>query len=119
MQLEVVLLLEGLLADRTLEAAADAVRGEVAPEVSLALENLADREGKTLRSSVIMSSRPPKSRTAGVPFSGHCGRLTHLLAVWAGEAVGGGEEMLLQSLLGGISALTLGTPEVKHPKKKK
>lgn len=47
MQLEVVLLLEGLLADLTLEAAADAVRGEVAPEVSLALENLADggREG--------------------------------------------------------------------------
>lgn len=62
MQLEVVLLLEGLLADRTLEAAADAVRGEVAPEVSLALENLADREGKTLQSSVIMSSRPPPKK---------------------------------------------------------
>lgn len=39
--------------------------------------------------------------------------------MWAGEAVGGGEEMLLQSLLGGISALTLGTPEVKDQKKKK
>lgn len=44
MQLEVVLLLEGLLAGGTLEAAADAVRGQVAPEVSLALENLEDRE---------------------------------------------------------------------------
>lgn len=64
MQLEVVLLLEGLLADRTLEAAADAVRGEVAPEVSLALENLVDSEGgKTLQSSVIMSSRPQKQNS--------------------------------------------------------
>lgn len=64
MQLEVVLLLEGLLADRTLEAAADAVRGEVAPEVSLALENLVDREGGgTLQSSVIMSSRPQKQNS--------------------------------------------------------
>lgn len=68
MQLEVVLLLEGLLADRTLEAAADAVRGEVAPEVSLALENLADREGKTLQSSVIMSSRPPKKQNSWSVF---------------------------------------------------
>lgn len=64
MQLEVVLLLEGLLADQTLEAAADAVRGEVAPEVSLALENLVDSEGgKTLQSSVIMSSRPQKQNS--------------------------------------------------------
>lgn len=67
MQLEVVLLLEGLLADRTLEAAADAVRGEVAPEVSLALENLVDSEGRgrggALQSSVIMSSRPQKQNS--------------------------------------------------------
>lgn len=41
-QFEVVLLLEGLLADLTLEPPADAVRGEVAPEVSLTRENLAD-----------------------------------------------------------------------------
>lgn len=51
-QLEVVLLLEGLLADLTLEAAADAVRGEVAPEVSLALENLVDGGRETLQASV-------------------------------------------------------------------
>lgn len=57
MQLEVVLLLEGLLADLTLKAAADAVRGEVAPEVSLALENLADGERETLQSSVIPSQK--------------------------------------------------------------
>lgn len=42
-QLEVVLLLEGLLADLTLEPPADAVSGEVASEVSLTRENLADR----------------------------------------------------------------------------
>lgn len=33
--------------------------------------------------------------------------------------MGGGEEMLLQSLLGGITALTLGTSKVKPHKKKK
>lgn len=41
-QFEVVLLLEGLLADLTLEPPADAVSGEVASEVSLTRENLVD-----------------------------------------------------------------------------
>lgn len=40
MQLEVVLGLEGLLADLTLEPPSNAVSGEVASEVSLARENL-------------------------------------------------------------------------------
>lgn len=105
-QLEVVLLLEGLLADLTLEAPADAVRGEVPPEVSLALENLADGERET-----------SESQAAGAPVSGRRYRLMYLLAVWAGEAVRGSEEMLLQSFLGGISALTLGTSEVTQHKK--
>lgn len=43
-QFEVVLLLEGLLADLTLEPPADAVSGEVASEVSLTRENLVDRK---------------------------------------------------------------------------
>lgn len=60
MQLEVVLLLEGLLADLTLEAAADAVRGEVAPEVSLALENLAD--GESLSSCAVASKEKQLER---------------------------------------------------------
>lgn len=71
MQLEVVLLLEGLLADLALEAAADAVRGEVAPEVSLALENLVEGERETLQSSAILRTRL-KSRAAGAFFSGRC-----------------------------------------------
>lgn len=67
MQLEVVLLLEGLLADLTLEAAADAVRGEVAPEVSLALENLVDGE----RAGRV---RVSKVGAAGASVSAHCCR---------------------------------------------
>jgi len=43
-QFEVVLSLEGLLAGGTLEAAADAVRGEVAAEVALAREHLVTGE---------------------------------------------------------------------------
>lgn len=42
-QFEVVLCLEGLLADLTLEPPPDAVSGEVASEVSLTRENLKDR----------------------------------------------------------------------------
>lgn len=42
-QFEVVLCLEGLLADLTLEPPPDAVSGEVAPEVPLTRENLMNR----------------------------------------------------------------------------
>lgn len=46
MQFEVVLRLEGLLADLTLEPSSDAVSGEVASEVSLTWEDLSQKEDR-------------------------------------------------------------------------
>lgn len=48
-QFEVVLRLEGFLADLTLEPPADAVRGQVASEVPLARENLTAGNKKKIR----------------------------------------------------------------------
>ncbi len=40
------------------------------------------------------------------------------MTVWTGKAVRGSQKMLFQCFLGGVSALTLHTPEAEHKNRK-
>lgn len=72
MQFEVVLCLEGLLADLTLEPPADAVSGEVAPEIPFARENLTAGE---------ITDETPRRRGLKIPKVHRFCALTSMCAV--------------------------------------